>query len=50
MIPRFGSNISWDGHLCGAIAGGIVAYALARGTTKRSVESKQVGQDKMLNF
>ena len=24
------SAISWDGHLCGAIAGGIVAYALTR--------------------
>jgi membrane associated rhomboid family serine protease len=30
VIPRFGSAISWDGHLCGAIAGGIVAYALTR--------------------
>jgi len=28
VLPRFGSHISWDGHLCGAIAGGIVAYAL----------------------
>jgi membrane associated rhomboid family serine protease len=31
VIPQFGSSISWDGHLCGAIAGGIVAYALTRG-------------------
>jgi membrane associated rhomboid family serine protease len=29
IVPRFGSQISWDGHLCGAIAGGIIAYALA---------------------
>ncbi len=50
VIPRFGSNISWDGHLCGAIAGGIVAYTLARGTTKRPAESKQVGQDRMLEL
>ena len=28
VIPRFGSHISWDGHLCGAIAGAIVAYSL----------------------
>jgi membrane associated rhomboid family serine protease len=28
VLPRFGSNVSWDGHLCGAIAGGLVAYAL----------------------
>ena len=28
VIPRIGSQISWDGHLCGAVAGGIVAFAL----------------------
>ena len=32
IIPRLGSQISWDGHLCGAVAGGIVAFALARGS------------------
>lgn len=30
IIPRFGSHVSWDGHLCSALAGGIVAYALTR--------------------
>ena len=30
VLPRLGSHISWDGHLCGAIAGGVVAYALTR--------------------
>src|SRR5271165_5201198 len=50
VIPCFGSNISWDGHLCGAIAGGIVAYALARGTRKQPAEGKRVGQDKMLEL
>jgi membrane associated rhomboid family serine protease len=30
VIPLFGSNISWDGHLCGAVAGGFVAYGLTR--------------------
>jgi membrane associated rhomboid family serine protease len=29
-LPRFGSQVSWDGHLCGAVAGGLVAYALTR--------------------
>lgn len=39
VIPRLGSHISWDGHLCGAVAGGIVAYALARAPRQRSQES-----------
>ena len=30
IIPRIGSNVSWDGHLWSAVAGGIVAYALTR--------------------
>ncbi len=28
ILPRFKSYISWEGHLCCAVAGGIVAYAL----------------------
>jgi membrane associated rhomboid family serine protease len=28
LIPKIGSSISWDGHLCGAIAGGLIAYLL----------------------
>jgi membrane associated rhomboid family serine protease len=39
VIPQLGSNISWDGHLCGAIAGGVVAYALARGSRERTAKS-----------
>jgi membrane associated rhomboid family serine protease len=31
ILPQIGSCISWDGHLWGAVAGGIVAYLLARG-------------------
>jgi len=34
VLPRVGSQISWDGHLCGAIAGGIVAFALTRGSRR----------------
>jgi membrane associated rhomboid family serine protease len=41
IIPRFGSQISWDGHLCGAIAGGIVAWALARGARSNSMATVQ---------
>ncbi len=28
VIPRVGSSISWDGHLCGAVAGVFVAFAV----------------------
>jgi membrane associated rhomboid family serine protease len=35
VLPRFGSQISWDGHLCGAIAGGLVAYTLTRNSRPR---------------
>jgi membrane associated rhomboid family serine protease len=30
VLPSFDSQMSWDGHLCGAIAGGIVAYGLTK--------------------
>ena len=30
VLPQLDTHISWDGHLCGAVAGGIVAYALTR--------------------
>lgn len=30
IIPRIGSEVSWDGHLCGAIAGVGVAYLALR--------------------
>jgi membrane associated rhomboid family serine protease len=38
VIPQLGSNISWEAHLCGAIAGAFVAFALAQNTQKRSVD------------
>jgi membrane associated rhomboid family serine protease len=30
IMPKIGSNISWDGHLFGAIAGASVAYLLTK--------------------
>jgi len=30
VLPRIGSHVSWDGHLFGAVAGGLIAYALTR--------------------
>jgi membrane associated rhomboid family serine protease len=32
VVPRLGSHVSWDGHLFGAVAGGIIAYVLTRYT------------------
>ena len=30
VLPAIGSQVSWEGHLCGAIAGFIAAWGLAR--------------------
>lgn len=43
VIPRFGSQVSWDGHLCGAVAGGIVAFLLARRVALRAGTTETVG-------
>jgi membrane associated rhomboid family serine protease len=40
IIPRIGSQVSWDGHLCGAIAGGIIALALARRAPRQPQEAR----------
>ena len=39
VLPRFGSDVSWDGHLCGAIAGGIIAFALTARPRRSGRES-----------
>ena len=47
VMPRFGSHVSWDGHLFGAIGGGIIAYVLTReqGPHGTSAESTGGTQD-----
>jgi membrane associated rhomboid family serine protease len=35
ILPRVGSTVSWDGHLMGAVAGGIVAYGLTKEPGRR---------------
>jgi membrane associated rhomboid family serine protease len=36
IVPHLGSNVSWDGHLFGAIAGGVVAVLLEKHAARRS--------------
>ena len=36
VVPRLGSHISWDGHFCGAAAGGIIAYVLTRNSVRQA--------------
>ena len=50
VVPRFGSEISWDGHLCGAIAGGIVACALASGPRSDSKKYVSLSQSDRLEL
>lgn len=33
-------EVSWDGHLCGALAGGLLAYANRRVQSTKLTESK----------
>jgi membrane associated rhomboid family serine protease len=36
VVPRLRSHISWDGHLFGAVAGGIIAYVLTRNSVPQA--------------
>ena len=41
VLPRLGSHVSWDGHLCGAIAGGIIAYVLTRDRGRLAIKAPE---------
>ena len=41
IMPSFGSQMSWDGHLCGAVAGGIVAYVLTHESKPETPAAKE---------
>lgn len=45
ILPRVGSDVSWDGHLCGAVAGEVVAYSLTRDAQRRRGASPAPGQE-----
>ncbi len=48
FIPR-APNVSWDGHLCGAVAGGLLAFQLARRQKPRSENRKQKSENGQRN-
>ncbi len=39
VLPDRNSHVSWDGHLCGAIAGGLIAWLLTRETSCEQAKS-----------
>ena len=39
VLPTVGAAVSWDGHLCGAVAGTLVAYSLTREIRERNGDS-----------
>lgn len=41
VVPRLGSHISWDGHLFGALAGGIVAYLLTSNSNDKQFKTAE---------
>ena len=43
VIPRIGTHISWDGHLFGAVAGGVIAYLMTKNPKPHEATIKDIG-------
>jgi len=43
VVPRVGTHVSWDGHLCGAVAGATVAYLLTDYRATKDVDHVEAG-------
>ena len=43
VIPRIGTHVSWDGHLLGAVAGGVIAYLMTKNPTPHEATIKDIG-------
>lgn len=43
VIPRIGTHVSWDGHLFGAVAGGVIAYLMTKNPKPHEATIKVIG-------
>ncbi len=39
VLPSLSEGISWDGHLCGAVAGGLLAYGMVANSSQQDSNS-----------
>lgn len=46
IVPSLGGKVSWEGHLCGAIAGTCLAFLNPRSTETYGILRDTAGQDK----
>lgn len=45
IVPSWGGNVSWEGHLCGVIAGACVAFLIPQTTDATSTSTHAIAQD-----